>query len=276
MSQAALRGRVTNRLAELPDGRAIRIMNQPIPDGGWVSTHEDVTEQRRAERESESSRKLLDLVVENVPTAIFLREARDKRYVLVNRAAETIWEVSRDELLGKTAAEIFPAEYAKKISDRDDELLASHTGLFFSEHELQTHKGNTRIVTSRLHVVEGADEKYVLGVIEDITDRKRADQQIEHMARHNALTDLPNRLLLRERLEEALKWRRKDERVAVLCVDLDDFKSVNDTLGHAIGDKLLKQVAGRLRTCVPEGQAVAHLGADEFAIIQTGIVEPTR
>lgn len=276
MTQTSLCGKVTNRLAELPDGRLIQVVNQPMPDGGWVSTHEDVTEQRRAERERESSRKLLDLVVENVPTAIFLRDARDKRYVLVNRAAETIWEVSRHDLLGKTAADVFPPADAKKIAARDEELLASRTGaLFFDEHEAHTSKGTKRIFTSRLHAVQGADtgQKYVLGVIEDVTERKRADQRIAHMARHNALTDLPNRVVLREKLDEALKWRHKDEHIAVLCVDINNLKVVNDTMGHATGDKLLKAVARRLCSCASDGQAVAHLGGDEFAVIQLGVAQ---
>jgi len=276
MSQTMLRGKVTSRLAELPDGRMIQVVNQPMPDGGWVSTHEDVTEQRRAERERESSRKLLDLVVENVPAAIFLRDARNKRYVLVNRAAETIWEVSRQDLLGKTAADVFPLEDAKKIAARDEELMASPSGgLYFAEHEAHTSKGAKRIFTSRLHMVHGVDtaQKYVLGVIEDVTERKRADERIVHMARHNALTDLPNRVVLRERLDEALKWRQKDQHVAVLCVDINNLKVVNDTMGHATGDKLLKAVARRLRSCASDGHAVAHVGGDEFAVIQPGVAE---
>src|SRR5215471_13638818 len=106
---------------------------------------------------------------------------------------------------------------------------------------------------------------------EDITERQRVEERIVHMARHDALTDLPNRMMLRERLEHELKRVKRGECLAVLCLDLDHFKSVNDTLGHPIGDELLKVVAERLRRCTREPDTIARLGGDEFAIIMTGM-----
>ena len=110
---------------------------------------------------------------------------------------------------------------------------------------------------------------------EDITDRQRAEERIVHMARHDALTELPNRTMLRERLDYELKRVKRGECLAVLCLDLDHFKSVNDTLGHPIGDELLKVVAERLRRCTREPDTIARLGGDEFAIIMTGMDDPT-
>ncbi len=109
---------------------------------------------------------------------------------------------------------------------------------------------------------------------EDVTDQQRAQEQIAHMARHDALTDLPNRVLLRERLEHELKRVKRGECLAVLCLDLDHFKSVNDTLGHPIGDELLKLIADRLRGCIRELDTIARLGGDEFAIIMTQVQQP--
>jgi diguanylate cyclase (GGDEF)-like protein len=108
-----------------------------------------------------------------------------------------------------------------------------------------------------------------LSTHEDITERQSAEERIGHMARHDALTDLPNRVLMRERLEHELKRVKRGESLAVLCLDLDHFKSVNDTLGHPIGDELLKLVADRLRGCTREPDTIARLGGDEFAIIMT-------
>jgi diguanylate cyclase (GGDEF)-like protein len=102
---------------------------------------------------------------------------------------------------------------------------------------------------------------------EDITERRQAEQKIAHMARHDVLTDLPNRVLLRERLTEALANHTDGKWLAVFYLDLDGFKNVNDTLGHQIGDELLKCVAERLRGCVRENSMVARVGGDEFAII---------
>ena len=113
-----------------------------------------------------------------------------------------------------------------------------------------------------------------LATHEDITERQRSEQRIAHMARHDALTDLPNRVLLRERLEHELKRVKRGECLAVLCLDLDQFKSINDALGHPIGDELLKLVADRLRGCTREPDTVARLGGDEFAIIMTQMQQP--
>jgi len=112
---------------------------------------------------------------------------------------------------------------------------------------------------------------------EDITERRRAERQIAHMARHDALTDLPNRTLLSERLSEALAaGSHRDEMLAVLYLDLDHFKGINDTLGHSVGDELLKAIAERLLSCVSENDTVARIGGDEFAIIQTKLESPSE
>src|SRR5450631_3437995 len=114
-----------------------------------------------------------------------------------------------------------------------------------------------------------------VATIEDVTERKRSDEQIAHLAHYDALTDLPNRVLFREQLEQALKRVDRGEQLAVLYIDIDEFKSVNDTLGHSVGDELLKGVADRLRGCLRETDVVARLGGDEFAIIQTALKQPS-
>jgi diguanylate cyclase (GGDEF)-like protein len=103
---------------------------------------------------------------------------------------------------------------------------------------------------------------------EDICDRRQAEKQIAYMAHHDAVTDLPNRILFRERAEQALAGISRGEKVAVLCIDLDRFKNVNDTLGHAIGDVVLRSVAGRLSRCTRQNDTIARLGGDEFAVVQ--------
>jgi diguanylate cyclase (GGDEF)-like protein len=113
-----------------------------------------------------------------------------------------------------------------------------------------------------------------VAIHKDVTEQRRAEEQIQHMARHDALTDLPNRVLLREQIDEALKRVERDEQVAVLCLDLDRFKNVNDSLGHPVGDRLLSAVAERLRRCVRTLDTVARLGGDEFAVIQVGAEQP--
>ncbi|TIN17156.1 MAG: EAL domain-containing protein, partial [Mesorhizobium sp.] len=111
----------------------------------------------------------------------------------------------------------------------------------------------------------------------DVTDLRRSEAKISHMARHDGLTELPNRILFRERAEEALvEMRRDGSKIAFLCLDLDHFKAVNDTLGHPVGDALLREVAARLKQVVREGDTVARLGGDEFVIIQTAVDQPVE
>ena len=113
-----------------------------------------------------------------------------------------------------------------------------------------------------------------VATVEDITERKRVETRIAHMAHYDALTDLPNRVLFRERLDHELKNASPSRQLAVFYIDIDEFKRINDSLGHPIGDELLKAVAGRLGSCVAAGDVVARRGGDEFAIIQTAIKRP--
>jgi diguanylate cyclase (GGDEF)-like protein/PAS domain S-box-containing protein len=142
--------------------------------------------------------------------------------------------------------------------------------------------GNTfnRTVTSHEGQVFSVSSRPIAGggwlaTHEDITERQRSEERITHMARHDALTDLPNRVLLRERLDHELKRVKRGECLAVLCLDLDRFKGVNDALGHSLGDELLKLVSARLRGCTRGVDTVARLGGDEFAIIMTQMQKPT-
>ena len=150
---------------------------------------------------------------------------------------------------------------------RIDELLESGAT---SEMLVDTGDGRT------IHVVtQPLPNHGWVTTHEDITRPKEAEARIEHMAHHDALTGLPNRVLFHAQLEHALRWRGREGRVAVLFIDLDNFKNINDTLGHQVGDTLLKTVAARLEECVRSGDVVARLGGDEFVIVQTELEDPT-
>ena len=112
--------------------------------------------------------------------------------------------------------------------------------------------------------------------LEDITERRRNEARIAHMAHHDALTGMPNRVLFHMRMQEALARSRRGESFAVLCLDLDRFKAVNDTLGHPMGDALLQAVSSRLRAEVRQTDTVARLGGDEFAVLQSAGEQPSQ
>jgi len=134
--------------------------------------------------------------------------------------------------------------------------------------------GTTHWLANRAQVHRGADGRAqrVIGVAMDITDRKLAEQRIAHMAHHDALTGLPNRVLLRDRIQQAIAHaHRSGSQLAVLFIDLDRFKTINDSLGHQLGDRLLQSVASRILVCVREGDTVARVGGDEFVIVIPGL-----
>jgi diguanylate cyclase (GGDEF)-like protein/PAS domain S-box-containing protein len=238
---------------------------------------EDVTERYELEKERDRNREFLDQIIENVPSIIFVKNADDRRYVLVNKAAEGFWGISRANILGKTAHDVFSKAEADRITARENELLESNEPVF-DEREIDAASGGLRSVFSRRLTIQGGEEKkaqYILAVVEDVTERKTAEQRIAHLAHYDALTNLPNRVLLREKLEQELSLVRRGGRLAVLYLDLDHFKSVNDTLGHSAGDELLKAVTERMRRCLRDADIFARLGGDEFAIVQTGLERPT-
>ncbi|MFI5015320.1 MAG: EAL domain-containing protein [Hyphomicrobiales bacterium] len=229
----------------------------------------DNTERKRAEDELERTREFLNTIIESVPVSIVVKDARDFRYVLVNRAGEEFWGISRDEVIGKNAYEIYPKDSADTITDRDRQLLQAGRQLFFEDYTTGTPRRGPRAVSVRSVPILGQDQKpkYLLKVIEDITERKQAERQIAHLAHHDPLTDLPNRAALKERLASTLE-RAADSGAgfAILCMDLDRFKEINDVFGHSVGDELLCEAARRLR--IAAGDAfLARLGGDEFTLI---------
>jgi diguanylate cyclase (GGDEF)-like protein len=154
-----------------------------------------------------------------------------------------------------------------------DDILAERTAMRKDPRPktFEQHLANGRIVqTYQQPMPDGG----WVSTFEDVTERRRVEAQIAHMSRHDALTDLPNRVLFREHMERDLARVRGGESLAVLCLDLDHFKTVNDSLGHGVGDAMLQAVAGRLRECVRDTDTVARLGGDEFAILQVGAKQP--
>ena len=266
------KGEVTRSLSSSADGRWFQIVNQPLPHGGWVVTIEDVTDRQRLEQERDRNYAFLNQILDHIPSQITVKDAHDRRYVLANSVAETQFGKTRADIVGKTADELFPEKSARIISADDDKTLQAN-GLVKDEHPWESMGLGDRYITStRIGIRDNAGEiRYIVNVVNDVTDRRRADEKIAHLAHYDALTDLPNRVLFRARLEHALETMLPGEQLAVLYIDIDEFKGVNDALGHPIGDELLKGVAGRLRGCLKDTDVAARLGGDEFAVIQTAI-----
>jgi diguanylate cyclase (GGDEF)-like protein/PAS domain S-box-containing protein len=271
------KGEATEYFATLRSNRhIIRIVTQPLANGGWVATHEDVTAQRCAEQELAATRNFLDTVIEHVPATILVKDARDFRYVLLNQAGVDFFGLPREKIIGKAAHEFFPKEAAESILARDKELLANGKQEYYGNNALHmTKQGLRQVSTKRLLIRDAAGEPaYLLGVIEDITERKQAEAQILHLAHHDSLTGLPNRAAFNEHLALGLEQAAAiGGSVAVMCIDLDRFKEINDVYGHAAGDCLLREVSQRLQIAA-DGAFLARLGGDEFIIVVTEGEQP--
>jgi diguanylate cyclase (GGDEF)-like protein/PAS domain S-box-containing protein len=236
---------------------------------------DDITERKQAEDEVRRMQKFLDAVVENMPAILAVKDA-EQRYILVNRAAEQCFGLTRAEMIGKRAEEVFPKASADLSTSLDDKVLQSGELVEVPAHAVETPRHGTRMLTTKKLLVRGDDgqAQYLLSLSEDVTDRTRAEQQVAHMARHDTLTDLPNRAAFNEQLAAAFKQApAADGGFAVLCIDLDRFKEVNDVFGHSVGDALLCEVGRRMHEAA-DGAFLARLGGDEFTLILTEGAQP--
>ncbi|RZN12567.1 diguanylate cyclase [Bradyrhizobium genosp. SA-3] len=270
-------GTVSTRTHQLANGRAFHVINTPLAQGGWVATIEDITERRNLEQERDRNHTFLREIIDHIPSQITVKDARTRQYLLINGVAEQQFGQSREDVVGKTAFDIFPTPSATVVTEDDNKALRSPKGLFKDEHPWQTQAMGLRYITStRIGLRDKAGEpRYLIHVVDDVTERRRAHEKIAHMAHYDALTDLPNRTLFREQIERELAKVASGGQFALLYIDVDEFKGINDSLGHHVGDELLKAIAGRLRGCLKQDDLIARLGGDEFAVIQTGIQSST-
>jgi diguanylate cyclase (GGDEF)-like protein/PAS domain S-box-containing protein len=276
LQRAIALGQTTKTHIESKNGCIVAIVNQPMEGGGWVATHEDITGLRRAEMERDRNRTFLDTLIEHMPITVTVKDARDLRYVLVNRAAEALFAVPRGQMLGKRVDDIFPEAEAQFFDERDRALLRTPDRLFVDEHKVNTPHDGVHVLTTKKLAIRGenGEPQYLLGLSEDITERKRAEERIAYLARHDPLTELPNRAAFNEQLSFAReRAAATGAGCAVLCIDLDRFKEVNDVFGQAAGDAMLREVAKRLAAAA-EGAFLARLGADEFALISSDGMQP--
>jgi diguanylate cyclase (GGDEF)-like protein/PAS domain S-box-containing protein len=256
---------------ELQDGRTLAVSRRSMPDGGSVAVHQDITAHLHAEKELNETKQFLNSIIENIPIAVVVKDVTTRKFILVNRTFETMLKVSRAEVLGKTVFDIYRTKDAERIDAADNAALAADMGAHTNDYEIEMPGGESRILaTNRIVVRDGeGNAKHLVVVIDDITERKKSDERIAFMAHHDVLTGLPNRLAVMEKIEEAVaRHRRRGDSFAILLLDLDRFKHVNDTLGHAVGDALLRETASRLKASLRETDVLARLGGDEFAIVQ--------
>jgi diguanylate cyclase (GGDEF)-like protein/PAS domain S-box-containing protein len=271
------------RLAlERPDGtrRALSTNAAPLeaaPGGPLqvVCSITDITDQRRAESELRHQATLLRGLFELSPMGIALTDFETGAFIDVNDAILRQLGYTRDELLRMTYFDITPEEY--HASDQHKRQLLSEGGPYTPHEKENIRKDGSRfpVFLSSTLVVDSNGRKLLWSIVEDITERKAAEAQIIRQAHYDELTGLPNRRLFQERLERALERAKRGRHIgAVAMLDLDHFKTVNDSLGHKAGDLVLIEAAARLRACTRATDTVARFGGDEFLLLLDDITEP--
>jgi diguanylate cyclase (GGDEF)-like protein len=229
---------------------------------------------KQKEEQLRTQNDQLDAALNNIVQGLAMFDA-EHRLVLCNSRYAEIYCLAPEQVRpGTTLKQIIEHRIANGLKSEmsADEIVSGMLrrreagfGHFYS----QLHDGRCIAITVRPMADGGTVTTH-----QDITEQRRSEAKIAHMAHHDALTGLPNRVLLNQQLDQALARARRGEQVAAHFLDLDYFKTVNDTLGHAAGDKLLKQVAERLRALARDADIVARMGGDEFAILQTGVARP--
>ncbi|QHO76032.1 GGDEF domain-containing protein [Bradyrhizobium sp. CCBAU 051011] len=230
-------------------------------------TVSDVTALKRSEV---SFRLLFD----NNPMPMWVFDAETTQFLSVNDAAVQHYGYARETFLQMQLRQIWPADEWASHSQALQQLGDVYNSSRDWRH-LKADGSEIHVLTFGRRVAFDGRDGYLVAIV-DITERRKAEARIVHMAHHDGLTDLPNRDFYQDRLRQALERASGNRRVAVLCVDLDLFKNVNDSFGHPMGDRLLKQVAERLKSEVRGDNLVARLGGDEFAIVLASDVSPNE
>jgi diguanylate cyclase (GGDEF)-like protein/PAS domain S-box-containing protein len=236
--------------------------------------------ERSREQALRDSSERLAQVIDTVPAMISASDTAG-RCIFVNAYQAAMKGAEPAALLGRSAVDMFGPEHGGRSAALDRLICESGAPLPSFEEEIIVRGGERRYFLTTKSPLRGGDGEIVavLTTSLDITDRKRAEGHLRHLAHHDTLTDLPNRALLHDRVRHEIAHARRNERkFALHLFDLDRFKGINDVLGHHVGDRLLRAVADRLRATVRESDTVARLGGDEFAILQANIesVEDTQ
>jgi diguanylate cyclase (GGDEF)-like protein len=233
---------------------------------GLLARRDRLTDQRLA-----AERAQLSVAVNNIPQGLVLYDA-SARIIICNQPYLDMFGLSPDVVKpGCTMQRLIGHRKETGSFEGDVEAFCKSiiqtVSLGKATRQITEAPGGRAIEIINRPLTTGG----WVATIEDITERRRAEEKIAHLAHYDGLTELPNRLLFRERLEQSLEELQPGEQLAVLYIDIDEFKSVNDALGHPVGDELLKAVADRLRGCLAETDVAARLGGDEFAVIQSAV-----
>ncbi len=252
--------------------RYISISGDPVFDAsgafrGYRGVGSDISARKRAEQALRDSVEKLRLFADNVP-AMTASYDENLRCRFANKAFAEFFGFTVENPLGKHLREVAGEEVYREIEGHFVQVLRGHPVTYQRTHKLANGESRYLEIKVLPHIGERGQVLGCFAVTTDISEHKLAEERIQRMAHHDSLTGLPNRLLFDDRLDQAVSLAKRDARqFALLYLDLDNFKPVNDSLGHTAGDELLKSAAERIRRQVRESDTVARVGGDEFTVI---------
>jgi diguanylate cyclase (GGDEF)-like protein/PAS domain S-box-containing protein len=249
------------------NGKTLEICCIPVPGSGHLNTYVDVSDRRKAEQELRSAHARLEAFIKHAPAAVAMFDTQ-MRYVAHSDRWLQDYHLPDESLVGRSHYDVFP-EIPAHWKAKHQRILAGATERS-PEEEFQRADGSVNIIRWEVRpwYLEDKTIGGMMMLTEEITERKQLEQQLWRLAKLDNLTELPNRLQFNENLKSWLELAEaKGEQFAVGLIDLDRFKETNDILGHAAGDQLLKELAGRLDRAVKPFGTVARLGGDEFAVM---------
>jgi diguanylate cyclase (GGDEF)-like protein/PAS domain S-box-containing protein len=234
---------------------------------GGVAIVQDITQRKLAEDTLRESENRFRFMLENSPIAVRITKVKSGLVVFANQSYAELLNIGPDEVIG-----IDPSGYYPQQKEYDNVLKKLRNGERVTNElvELKIKDGqtNSKWTLASYLLLDFENEPAVLGWFYDISDRKQMEVQVQRLAHFDSLTDLPNRTLFKDRLHQALSSAKRDKlKLAIMFIDLDKFKPINDTQGHHVGDLVLKQVAERIQGCLRESDTVARIGGDEFVVL---------
>ena len=265
-------GKEASRIVELADGRSIYAVNHPIKGGGWVATHEDITERRQAQahlaQETNENRRLFETSLD-----LILVTDRFGNIERVSPISAAVLGYAPGEMIGHNGTDFV---YPDDLENTRREMRLARSGQNMRNFETRYVHKDGRVITLAWSGVWSKPEQRHFFTGRDVTERKVIEDKLKHLAHFDQLTGLPNRVSLQSDLAAAMQSHAGSTGTSIAMFDLDGFKDINDTLGHSTGDLLLQEVARRMASLEVGKGRYYRLGGDEFVLVQPDCRDPVE
>ncbi|MDD3521151.1 MAG: PAS domain-containing protein, partial [Actinomycetota bacterium] len=266
---------LTNGKSALHETYKTPVINEVGEVIGTTGYTKDISKMQEELKELTRLNNLFSAVIDNIPIMLFVKDADTLRFKLINKAAEEVIGLGKNNIIGKDDYDLFPKEQADFFVEKDREALNNNKKLLIEEENLTSSKKSVTIRTKKVPILdENENPICIVGISEDITKQRQMERTIKELAYYDEITKLPNRHLFKDRFEIASEYSiRNKKKMMISMLDFDKFKIINDRYGHVVGDKLLKSFADRVKKIMRKTDTFARFGGDEFIFIISGFAD---